>query len=245
MTRRLNLYVGVLCLGLITTCAGCQSSSDADQHESEHGHGHSHDHDHSHRPKTLRAAIESLQEMRDEIRTAIEQDNAEAAHGPLHEVGQLLKAMPGLAADTDLAEADWDELKGHVDSLFDAFGDVDKVFHKQDGDKQQAYDDSKLAIDEGVAAIAAYLTKLPADKAKAKHDHDHDHDGHDHDDHGHEHDEAAHDHEDDDHSDHDHGDGDHDEHDHAGHDEDDHDHDEEDHADDEEPAKPTDAKLAE
>ncbi|MEM8945768.1 MAG: hypothetical protein AAGD11_11345 [Planctomycetota bacterium] len=151
--------------------------------------------------------------MRDQIQAAMEKDDADAAHEPLHEVGTLLKAMPDLAADTDLAEDEWNELKTHADQLFDAFSDVDAVFHQKDGDKQKAYDEAKSAIDEELAVLISYLPKLDGGGVSIRNDHDSDDDHADHE----EHDDEEHDHDEHDHDEHDHDEHDHDEHDHDEH----------------------------
>ncbi len=212
------LLLGVLCVSLTCSNLGCQPATDTGKQQSGHGHGHDHDHDHSDRPKNLQTAIAELTEMANAIRTAMEEDDPKSAHEPLHKVGSLLKAMPDLAADTDLPESDWDAIKAEVDRLFDAFGDIDSAFHKKDGDKQAAYDAAKSTVDEGMAALEAYLPKLGPVDTPAKHD-DHDHEAHDEEE-GHDH--EAHDEE----EGHDHESHDEESHDEEGHDEEE-DHDEE------------------
>ncbi len=187
------LFLGVLCVNVTCLNVGCQPAADASKQDAGHGHGH--DHDHSDRPKNLQAAIAELTEIADAIRTAMEEDDPKSAHEPLHKVGHLLKSMPDLAADTDLPESEWDAIKAEVDRLFEAFGEIDSAFHKKDGDKQAAYDAAKSTVDEGVAALEAYLPKLGGAEAPAKHDdHDHDEDAHDEDGHDEDdHDEDGHD----------------------------------------------------
>ena len=188
MNRYAIVFLGVGCLSLLSVNVGCQPAADASKQDT--GHGHEHDHDHSDRPKTLQAAIEELKGMRDAIRTAMEEDDPDSAHDPLHEVGQLLKAIPDLAADTDLPEDEWDAIKAEADRLFDAFGDIDSAFHKKDGDRRAAYDAAESTVDEAVAALEAYLPKLGKVDSPAKHKHgehkhgekkhgEHDHGGHD------------------------------------------------------------------
>ena len=178
MNRSTFLFLGFCCLGLLAANVGCQQSAESGIQGA--GHGHDHDHDHSERPKNLKAAIAELKEMRDAIWSAMDENDTESAHEPLHEVGNLLKAMPDLAADTDLPESEWDAIKSEVDRLFDAFSDIDSAFHKQDGDKQAAYDAAKSTVEEGVAALEAYLPKLGDGDTTATHDH---HDHHEHDEH--------------------------------------------------------------
>ena len=202
MKKYTRILIGSYLLTSILSTTGCQPSSSTDTQEVGHGHDHGHDHhhDHSDRPKSLRAAIEELRKLGDELRVAMEKDDADAAHEPLHHVGKLLKTVPDLAADTDLPETDWEVIKTEADRLFKAFGEVDLAFHKKDGDKQAAYDSVKSTIDDGLAALEGFLPKLGDFATSTKHDH---HDDHDHEDHtDNEHDE----HDDHEHQEHDHDD---------------------------------------
>ena len=202
------------CLALFLTTAGCEQGSEDPDKEAKHEHGHEHGHDHEHaeRPESFRVAMAKLKEMSDKIASAMENDDSKAAHGPLHDVGKLLKVLPELAADTDLAEGDWKEIKEASDSLFEVFGDVDSTFHKKDGDKSAAYEKAKTAIEEGITILEAKLALLKDDHKHSDHAHKHDHE--------HEHDEVESDDHDNDEHDHDH--------------EEDHDHDHEEHEDSEE-----------
>ena len=208
MKKTRLLCQAIACLALLSLVAGCQTQSDADATSAGHGHDHGHDHDHaeSDLPESLRDAVAELSELRTTIDAAVASDDPESAHEPLHKVGKLLKAMPDLAADTDLAEAEWEEIKQHVDQLFESYSEVDSAFHQKDGDKQAAYEAARSSIDEGVAALEAKLPLLGGGEVEAAHAHDRDHDEeHEHDhEHDHDHDhEHEHDHEHDDgHDDH-------------------------------------------
>lgn len=172
-------HAAVLCLTLAIV-GGCDSTKQAGAVKDDHGH--SHDHDHSDGPKSLPAAITKLHDMWAEISTAMDKSDPEAAHGPLHEVGHLLESIPDLAAETDLPESEWNDIKGDVDQLFAAFGDIDSAFHKQDGDKQAAYEAAKPKIEAGIAALEAQLPLLGEDSTTDDHDDNHDHDEHRHED---------------------------------------------------------------
>jgi len=175
---RLTFPVALLCL-VLAIAGGCNSAEQASGEKDDHGH--SHDHDHSDAPKSLHAAIIELRDMWADITTAMDNSDPEAAHDPLHDVGKVLEAMPELAAETDLPESEWNEIKAEADKLFEAFGDIDSAFHKQDADKVAAYESAKSTIDEGVAALEAKLPLLGEGPPTDGHDHeDHDHDhGHD------------------------------------------------------------------
>lgn len=161
---------GLLCFAL-STLAGCNS----EQHASGEHDGHGHTHDHSDTPDSLQAATKELREKWLQIQTAMDNGDPDAAHDPLHEVGSLLEAMPDLAAETDLSESEWNEVKSDVDGLRTAFGDIDSTFHK-DGDKVAAYDAAKSTIDQGIAALEAKLPQHGDSSRPDDHDHDNDED---------------------------------------------------------------------
>jgi hypothetical protein len=163
--------VSVGCLLIVVIYAGCQPAANTATQDADHDH--EHDHDHSDRPESLRAAIVELKEMRDQIRTAMDNNDPDSAHEPLHDVGKLLAAMPELAADTDLPESEWQEIKQEVDQLFKAFGDVDASFHTKGADKQAAYEAVKSIIDEGVTALEAKLSQLGDDPSQSPDEHRH------------------------------------------------------------------------
>ena len=104
--------------------------------------------------------------------------------------------MPELAADTDLPEEEWKQVKEEVDRLFDAFGEVDSTFHEKDGDKKAAYEKREVDDRRGVAALEAKLPLLGEDTNRSsrcimgtshdehgrgrRHEHEEDEDAHDH-----------------------------------------------------------------
>ena len=124
-----------------------------------------------------------LAEIRDELREAMEANRPDDAHHPLHEVPELLEVLPEVAADTDLPKEKWEVVNSEVESLFHAFTQIDKAFHKKDGDKVGAYEAVAGSIDESIAAIEALLP-LTGEEPPAAHD-DHDHGDESHADHDH------------------------------------------------------------
>ena len=206
--RNYSSFLGTL--GIIAVCLmiGCQrgetttnvsdqSAADGHDHDDGDHDGHDHDghddgddhdhdghgHDHSVGPKSFHAAIARLKEIQTQLDTAMQENDMEAAHAPLHDVGRLLNKLPELAADTDLAESDWEDVKAESERLFDAFGDVDGTFHNDEG-QLEVYEKAKPKIDDGIAKLESKLAlagEAPEDHA----DHDHEaHDAHDDDDHG-------------------------------------------------------------
>ncbi len=193
---RLSLILAVaLCTAPLP---GCGTAEDGPEGHS-HDHGHDHDHEHAHRPDSLHEAVAELEDLSEAIQAAIVDGDPEDAHDPLHEIGHLLEAIPDVAAETDLPESEWDAVKAASERLFEAFGDIDKAYHVEDGDKKAAYEEVSDVLEEAIEEIRSRLP-LTGEEPDA--------DGHDHDDHGHD--------------DHDHN---HDDHDHNGHShEEDHDH---------------------
>lgn len=176
------LLVATIALAVAASgCGPAESAGDADSGD----HGHDHDHDHGDRPESLQAAVDKLTSIRDTVRTAMLEGDANAAHGPLHEVGELLDALPDVAAETDLAEEDWNAVQAATDELRIAFAAIDKAFHTKDADKKAAYEQVADELDDAIEDIRSRLPMTgeePAEEENEDHDHD-DHD-HDHDDHG-------------------------------------------------------------
>lgn len=165
----------LLCLfvAVAYSMAGCASESDVppgpavmvdDHHDHDHGHGHDEDH---HHPETFAAAVAELTEMRNTIRDGFAKNDEEAAHGPLHEIGHLLETLEELGKKQGIAGDDLAALKTNVETLFNAFGDVDKTLHGGEG---STYSEVSEKIDAALAAITAMVKE----DAHADHDHDHD-----------------------------------------------------------------------
>lgn len=179
------LVVGVL------TLAGCSSAtSDGDASDNAHGHdhGHDHDHEHGHRPDSLHEAVDHLAEIEEAVSKAIMSGDAEAADEPLHEVVDLLNAIPEIAAETDLPKEEWEAVKAASKRLFNAYKVIHDEFHGKDGkdsDKQAAYEKVSSELTEALEEIRS---RLPLTGEEPE---DHDHDHGDHDDHDHDHDHSA------------------------------------------------------
>ncbi|MEN0112041.1 MAG: hypothetical protein AAF805_15075 [Planctomycetota bacterium] len=188
-------FLPTVCAAMLAAALiGCGAADSAVNATAGDDHGHDHDHDHhdhhSDRPASLHAAVAQLTAMRDDIRDAIVDGEPDDAHGPLHEIGALLEAIPDIAAETDLPKEEWDAVNVAHEELFDAFGVIDKAFHTKDGDKKAAYDEVAERLDEAIEAIRSRLPLTGEDPAAG--DHDHDHHDHDHDgDHDHNHDESG------------------------------------------------------
>ena len=155
--------------------------------------------DHAHggngHAETVGVAFHELTELYTTVKTAFAADDADTAHGPLHEVGHVLKGVKELANKSELTAEAKATVDQQVEVLMDAYGDVDKMMHGKDGSQYSEVSDK---VDAAMAALKTALSEL------AEHDGDHDH-GHDHDDDEHgDHDDDDHDHMEGDHDDHDH-----------------------------------------
>lgn len=100
--------------------------------DSGHNHDHDHGHDHKH-IETLPAFMTELTETYAKIKTAMEKGDTEAAHGPLHTVGDLLDLERGDIVGLLKKSSLDDDAKGKVTAaltkVFDEFGKLDNQFH--------------------------------------------------------------------------------------------------------------------
>ena len=87
-----------------------------------------------------------------------DQEGLDAAHGPLHEIGHKLEALPALLDASDLADEAKTSAKGAVESLMDAFGKIDAKLHgAADG---ADYADVKDSIDSALATLLEQTNSL-------------------------------------------------------------------------------------
>lgn len=163
--------VGVL-LGLaILFAPGCgrsantatQDASPAKQ-ETDGGHdGRGHDHDQAgseaEHPESFADAVAEIETLRSAIRDAFVAGNPHEADSQLHEIGHILKELPGLASDSDMPKPDWNEVVAASNTLFDRFSKIDEKVHGGEG---LTYSDAEADIDQ---AIEALKTKVPAGTA--------------------------------------------------------------------------------
>lgn len=158
------------------------------------GGGHDHGHDHGHgqgHPETLAGAYAQVTALRDTVRDAFKEGDADAAHGPLHDVGHLLEDLQVLADKAELSDEAKATIKTNVDILFESFGAVDDKMH--DPEEGSDYSEVSEKIDAAIAAIGTAAGPL-AEGGEHDHGHDdhedgdHDHDG-EHKDDDHDHDE--------------------------------------------------------
>lgn len=108
-------------------------------------------------PQTFQEAVEQIVQLRDTIRDGFAAGDIDAAHGPLHEVGDVLTQIETLAKAGELSEQDLTAVTDSTQSLLDAFGEVDKTLHGGDG---STYDEEAQTID-AVIAVLAEIANVP------------------------------------------------------------------------------------
>lgn len=181
---------GLACFALCL--AGCANEEDSNLPVMADGHA-GHDHGEHEHAETVGEAFHELTELYTTVKTAFAADDADTAHGPMHEVGHVLEELKELANESEMAAEAKSTVDQQVEVLMDAYGDVDNTMHGKDGSQYSEVSDK---IDAAMASLKTALGEL----AEHDHDHDdHDHDGEDHDDHDHDDDHKEGDHDDHDH----------------------------------------------
>lgn len=132
-----------LLLGLaLVWVAGCSKpAGDADPHSGK-------------TPDTLSSAVSEIKELRDKVVTAMESDDHEAAHEPLHEIGHVLDVVEKRVEDLDVPAETKAKLSEAVDTLIKAFMGIDDTFHEKEG---VAIDDVRSDIDSAIATLEAQV----------------------------------------------------------------------------------------
>jgi hypothetical protein len=102
-------------------------------------------------------AVAELQELSDQIRTGFEQDDVDAAHGPLHEVGHVLENIDGFVKSSELSDEVKKPLTEAVETLFDSYGAIDD---KQHGLEGKDFKDVSGQIDTAMQVLTDQLGKI-------------------------------------------------------------------------------------
>ena len=152
---------------ILIACAltlGCGSHDESSHAENEHGH--SHDHGHSDAIHlSFGEVVEKIGSHRDAIQTAFANDKKDDAHDPLHEIGELIQRLPTAAAETDMTEEDWNEVKQISEQLSNAFGKVDALFH--DDPSGVPFSDVEEEVQSALTTLQSKVS-LAADANKFK-----------------------------------------------------------------------------
>ena len=141
-------------MSMFTGCSddAAQRNTNAGGGSAEHDHGH--DHGHSHAPTTSSEGLAELTSLRNTIRDAFAANDMDKAHDPLHEVGDVLLAIPELAEKEDVDSEKLASIQKTVETLMDAFGRVDKTMHGQEG---STYAEESATIDAAVLELESLL----------------------------------------------------------------------------------------
>lgn len=94
---------------LAATMPGC-SQHDHD-HDDDHEPGIGH-HIPDHRPGDVAVAVRQIRRRISELNWTPPADARESAQRHIHELADILRWLPELAADSDMGEREWDELNG-------------------------------------------------------------------------------------------------------------------------------------
>lgn len=129
---------------LLALNAGCGASPTAATN------GDVHEHTDGGETDSMEAAITKVTSLRNSIRDGFANDDPDAAHGPLHEVGDVLLLIPELAKKQPVTAEAQATIEAEVNALMDAFGEVDKTLHGQEG---STYDEESAAIDAALEAL--------------------------------------------------------------------------------------------
>jgi len=153
------LAVGLLGCGQAgndATRAKQAASHDHDGHDHD-GHDHS-GHDHAQtQPEDFPAGVAAVRQHYEAIRDAFQANDADKAHGPLHGVGQLIEALPALAAKAELGEQELASVKSASAAMFEAYGEIDHALHTG---KQADYAAAADKLDKSMADLQAVLDGL-------------------------------------------------------------------------------------
>ena len=123
----------LLCASVTLLSVGCKPAGDSKSNGNapvtthDHDHGHSGEHQH---PESLLEGLQQLSDAYMVIKNVMEKGDADAAHGPLHDIAHLLEEdLPGLTQKSDLGDDVKSKLTASWNGLFDQFGKLDGFFH--------------------------------------------------------------------------------------------------------------------
>lgn len=128
MRRFATITIAVVLTSLLTV--GCQppanNTAQSPANADSHDHGDGHDHAHA---ETLQEGFAQLSQAYSTIKTAFEANKSDDAHDPLHDVAHLLEGMKELVEKSELSADAKTKANAGVETLFDAFGKIDGMFH--------------------------------------------------------------------------------------------------------------------
>lgn len=152
-------------LSFMTLFAGCTNDVAKRDAKTDGGAAeHDHDHGHSHAPASAVEGLAELTSLRNTIRDAFAANDMDKAHDPLHEVGDVLMAIPELAKKENADSEKLASVQKAVDTLMDAFGRVDKTMHGQEG---STYTEESATIDAALLELESLLNPSATPKPEA------------------------------------------------------------------------------
>jgi simple sugar transport system substrate-binding protein len=156
MSRLLAVVVACgVTVSLAMATAGCRDSSPpaaakGNKPAAAHVHADEHAEHEAARPGDLASGIVALKKDYQAIKDAFAKGDTEQAHEPLHDVGNVLEALPQLGKSAHVPAADSAKLSAAADKMFAAYGRIDGALH---AGKPADYSAVAKELDEGMAAI--------------------------------------------------------------------------------------------
>ena len=152
MNSTMRIWIGLaLMSGMLL---GCQQGQQAGEHDDDHDHFHEHDHASSdHRPGDFAAAVASLSDLNEEIAAEVREGHAHHAEEALHQILDIARWLPEIAADSDMPEDQWNEVDTYSLTLAELIENTSASLHGSD-----AYDYSQTEAD--VMQIVGSLQKI-------------------------------------------------------------------------------------
>ena len=145
-----HLTCAAFAAALMVGCTETDSPAvDAAKPDGSHA-DHEHDHSGGDHPETYAEAVKALTAIDDTIKNAFAKDDKDAAHGPLHDVGDILTDLNDLANDADMTDEQRKSVRAEVEKLFEAFGAVDETMHGKEG---KSYDEVASEIEASLKVL--------------------------------------------------------------------------------------------
>lgn len=149
-----GLIVGLVMLGF----TGCGPSPSP---ESPARVADDHDHDHDHEAvENFAEGVSTLRGHYETIRDALDEDDIDTAHDPIHQVGHLLESLQQLVDHVGLDADDKATAQAAIDKMFEAYGEVDKAIH---GAQPVDYEAVREPLDQGMADLESVVQRAKSD----------------------------------------------------------------------------------
>lgn len=147
----IRFFALMLCFGAVFNFTGCGEPAAEDAVEAKADAGH----DAHAEPSTPAEAIELIEINAQAIKSALASGNSEAAHGPLHNVGDAINSVSDMAISSEsLDEEGKAAVANAVEDLFAGFGSLDEMFH---GGAEASYADVEGKITDAINVLKAKL----------------------------------------------------------------------------------------